>query len=73
WADAETGREMLVDTSRVSVHDSLTASAARHDHALQDLFRRSRVDIIDVDITSSYVDPLRRFFMRRVRRAGRRL
>ncbi len=73
WADAETGREMLVDTSRASVRDSLMALAARHDRNLQEAFRRSRVDVIDVDITTSYVDPLRRFFTRRVRRAGRSL
>jgi len=73
WADAETGRELLVDTSRPEVRDALGANADRHDGLLMELLRRSRVDVIDVDITTSYVDPLRRFFTRRARRAGRPL
>jgi uncharacterized protein (DUF58 family) len=73
WADAETGRELLVDTSRPSIRDALAARAGQHNRGLEALFRRLRVDTIDIDITTSYVDPLRRFFMRRVRRAGRAL
>ena len=73
WADAETGRERLVDTSRAVVRETLVARAADHDRGLEDLLRRLRVDIINIDIASSYVDPLRRFFVRRIRRAGRAL
>ncbi|MBC8426844.1 DUF58 domain-containing protein [bacterium] len=73
WIDAETGREQLVDTSRSEVREALKSNAEAYDRGLTDLFRRSRMDVIDIDTTRSYVDPLRRFFMRRVRRAGRRL
>ncbi len=73
WIDAESGREQLVDAARSDVRQILGDNAARHDRDLSELFRRSRMDVIDIDTTRSYVDPLRQFFTRRIRRAGRRL
>ena len=39
---------------------------------LERLFAGRGVDVVDVDITKSYVDPLRKFFMEREGRRGRR-
>lgn len=71
WVDAESGETQVLDTSRPAVRDTLRRNADAHDAGLDDLFRRSRLDVVDVDVTESYVDPLRRFFERRARRAGR--
>ena len=73
WTDAESGETRVLDTSRAAVREALRRNAEAHDAGLDDLFRRSRLDVIDVDVTRAYVEPLRRFFERRTRRSGRRL
>ncbi len=73
WRDAETGAELLVDTAAAAVRDQLRERAARHDAALERELRLAGVDLVDVDATGSYVDPLHRFFAARqgrIRRAG---
>ncbi len=72
WVDAETGKSRLVDTSDAATNAALTERAARHDAALDQLFRRLSVDFVDVDVTRSYVEPLQAFFARRERRKGAR-
>jgi len=72
WVDAETGREMLVDSSSPAIRRQLAARAEAHDRALEHLFAGRRVDVVDIDVTTSYVDPLRKFFMEREGRRGRR-
>ncbi len=69
WRDAETGQEILVDTGSAAVRDQLRERAQRHDRRLERTLRQSGVDLVDVDSTGSYVDPLHRFF---AARAGRR-
>jgi uncharacterized protein (DUF58 family) len=70
WRDAETGRELLVDTASAAVREQLRERAERHDRRLERAFRQAGVDLVDVDATGSYVDPLHRFF---AARSGRRL
>lgn len=75
WRDAETGTEVLLDTSSAVVRDQIRERARRHDRQLERSLRLAGVDLVDVDTTGSYVDPLHRFFAARTgrRRAGRRL
>ncbi len=68
WIDAETGREALVDVGDGEVRAELTRRAADHDRRLERLLRAARVDLVDIDITSSYVEPLQQFFTMRSRR-----
>jgi len=69
WRDAETGQELLVDTSSAAVRTQLAERARRHDQRLERSLRQAGVDLVDVDATGSYVEPLHRFF---AARAGRR-
>jgi uncharacterized protein (DUF58 family) len=69
WRDAESGREVLVDTGSAALRRQLRERVARHDGRLEEALRRAAVDLVDVDVTGSYVEPLRRFFSAR---AGRR-
>ena len=63
--DSETGRRMLVDTS------SSTFRAAYRDNALQDeesrreMFRRMKIEAIELATGESYVEPLTRYFRAR--------
>ena len=75
WRDAESGREILVDTGAAAVRQQLQERIARHDQQLERMLRRAGVDLIDVQATGSYVEPLQRFFNAssgRRRRGGRR-
>jgi uncharacterized protein (DUF58 family) len=74
WRDAETGQEVVVDTDAPAVRAQLAERVARHDRRLERGLREAGVDLVDVDITGSYVEPLHRFFAARVgrQRRGRR-
>lgn len=66
--DAETDREVLVDTSRKKVRDEY-AQAARKRAAERDrIFQRNRVDTIHVRTDRPYVEEIYRFFRMRERR-----
>jgi len=73
WVDAESGRTVLVDSSSPAVREALAARVRRHDTALERTLRRLSVDLVDIDATRSYVEPLQAFFARRTgrRRRGR--
>jgi uncharacterized protein (DUF58 family) len=66
--DPETGVRVVVNTSntdfRARFQERVTDRVARLDKA----FRRSKVDIIDIDTGEPYVKPLMRFFQDRARR-----
>ena len=72
WVDAESGREFTVDTSSGATRSALQARAGRHDEALERGLAAHGVDLVDVDATASYVEPLRRFFLAREGRRSRR-
>jgi len=75
WVDAETGETVLMDASAETSRDELAARARAHDARLEQRFLASGTDLIDVDVTGSYVEPLQAFFARRagrLRRRGRR-
>jgi uncharacterized protein (DUF58 family) len=71
WIDAETGEEMLVDTSSAATRRILSSRATVHDEELERLLASRGVDLVDVNTTDSYVEPLRKFFMARDGHRGR--
>jgi uncharacterized protein (DUF58 family) len=71
WTDAETGRTALVDASAAAVRAGLAERVRRRDHDLERLLARLRVDLVDVDASRGYVEPLQAFFAGRGRRRGR--
>ena len=66
--DAETGLEMLVDTSDASVRQSFARSTQDLMTARQRLFRSVGVDWVDVRTDRPYIEPLMRFFQARALR-----
>ena len=72
WVDAETGREVMVDTGSAATTDRLRSRVAAHDGALGRTLAGRGVDVVDIDVTASYVEPLRKFFLAREGRQSRR-
>lgn len=66
--DAETGEEVLVDTSSEKVRRAYKKNKMKEKAALKDKFLRMKVDTIDLYTNHSYVQPLMNFFHRRMRR-----
>ena len=71
WVDAESGREVLMDTSAAVTAAGLRGRQQAHDAGLERTLASHGVDLVDIDATGSYVEPLRRFFLARERRRGR--
>ena len=63
--DAETGEEMLVDTSDPVTRAAFASRAASDREERARLFRSMGLDTIDITTASSYVDPLLHFFKAR--------
>ena len=68
FEDAETGELFMVNTSDARFRAEFEDRAAKAREGLQRTFRRSRVDVIDIQTDESYVQPLMRFFKERERR-----
>lgn len=66
--DAETGEEMLVDTSDVATREAFAARAESDRIERGRAFRSIGVDTVEVTTATSYVDPLIRFFQSRAAR-----
>lgn len=66
--DAETGQEVLVDTSSAKVRKAFKSRRLKSYHALQEWFTRRRIDSVHLQTNHSYVKPLMRFFQRRMHR-----
>lgn len=66
--DAETGREILVDTSSESVRKAYRNKVKRFKAELNDKFLRMKIDTINLHTNHSYVQPLMNFFHRRMQR-----
>ena len=71
WVDAESGRSRLVDCSAPETRRVLDERVRRHDRAQERLFSSIRMDLVDIDTTRSYVEPLQAFFARRAGRLRR--
>ncbi|HPF70743.1 MAG TPA: DUF58 domain-containing protein [Candidatus Krumholzibacteria bacterium] len=72
WVDAESGRAVVVDTTSAAAQAAVRSRARLHDEHLERDLAGQGVDIVDIDATASYVEPLRRFFLAREGRRGRR-
>ena len=68
--DAETGREVLIDSSDARVRREYAEAAANRAKERDEIFRRTRVDAIHVRTDRDYIDEIYRFFrMREMRHA----
>ena len=72
WVDAESGQAALIDTSSAEAGRQLELRVAALDGALEKTLAGRGIDIMDIDVTRSYVEPLRKFFLAREGRSGRR-
>jgi uncharacterized protein (DUF58 family) len=66
--DAETGREVLVDTSDRKVREGYAHAANERARYREQIFKRTKVDAIRVRTETSYVEEIYRFFRMRERR-----
>lgn len=66
--DPETGDRVTVNTSRASFRDPFAEHAERETLELNRTFRRTGVDVIDIEPGKPYAQPLMRFFKDRMRR-----
>lgn len=66
--DAETGEEVLVDTSSKKVRSEYQKKRFVQKAQLRDQFMRMKIDTIELQTNQSYVQPLMNFFHRRVQR-----
>lgn len=66
--DAETGEQMLIDTSSRSVREAYSQAAVQRRAELRQLAESARIDLIEVATDGRHLDALVRFFELRERR-----
>lgn len=66
--DAETGQEVLVDTSSKTVREAYKKRRIQEKKQIRNRFLRMKIDTIELHTNESYVQPLMNFFHRRARR-----
>lgn len=66
--DAETGQEVLVDTSSKKVRQEYQKKREVAKKKLRDHFLRMKIDTIELETNESYIRPLMTFFRRRMHR-----
>ena len=66
--DAETGESALVDTRHREVRRLFAARRQRDEERRRLLLRRTGVDVVEIDTSRSYIEPLVGFFRARARR-----
>ena len=65
FKDAETGQLRYVDTSSKKVQQMFMETLQFHDTQRKQIFLKSRLDSINIDISESYIKPLANFFRKR--------
>ncbi|MGF1669474.1 MAG: DUF58 domain-containing protein, partial [Balneolaceae bacterium] len=68
FQDAETGSEVLIDTSSEKVRKAYKARRLKEKKELNQYFLHNKVDSIQVYTNQSYIRPLADFFRRRINR-----
>jgi len=68
FKDAETGRTRYIDTSNKNVQGYFKQKINERKNIQNEIFLKSRVDTVNIDISTSYVKPLINFFKLRVKR-----
>jgi uncharacterized protein (DUF58 family) len=66
--DAETGEEVLIDTSSKKVRSEYQKKRRVKKEKLRDHFLRMKIDTIELETNTSYIRPLMTFFRRRMHR-----
>ncbi|OQA56972.1 MAG: hypothetical protein BWY42_00790 [Candidatus Omnitrophica bacterium ADurb.Bin277] len=67
-ADRETGETVLVDTSSKKFRERYSRTAADREATLERLFKRIRIDMVNIPSDASYIEPLIKFFKSRGRK-----
>lgn len=67
FKDAETGNLRYVDTNSKKVQQKFKETLLFHDSMRKEIFMKSRLDSINIDVSESYVKPLVNFFRKRER------
>ena len=70
--DAETGQEMVVDTSRADFHEAYQAKRVERLEHFRKWTRAHKIDVLAASTTGQHLDELLRFFQRRERRLKHR-
>jgi uncharacterized protein (DUF58 family) len=68
FKDAESGKEILIDTSSKTVRDTYKKRRFVKKKELEESMLKMKVDAVNVTTGKSYVRPLMNFFQRRVKR-----
>ena len=68
FLDAESGKEILIDTSNKKIRESYSTRREVHRKQLDDRFLKMKIDAIHVNTNESYIQPLTNFFKRRLHR-----
>ncbi|RNC80089.1 MAG: DUF58 domain-containing protein [Balneola sp.] len=68
FRDAESDREILIDTSNKSVRTQYAKKKRAHKAKLDEALLKMKVDAVNVSTNKSYVRPLMNFFQRRMNR-----
>jgi uncharacterized protein (DUF58 family) len=68
FEDAESGERLLLNTSDREFRKVFEERVAQTGAAMDRMFRRTKVDVINVDTGQPYVEPLMKFFKERARR-----
>jgi len=66
--DAETGRQIEINTSNRGVSAAFAAMEDRRHEELERVFRQRRIDVVPLRTDRDYLMPLRAFFVKRERR-----
>ena len=68
FEDAETGAVVTVNTTNPQFQKAIAQHTTVAGAALTRMFRKTKVDVIQIETHQPYVEPLMRFFQRRARR-----
>ena len=66
--DSETQTRVVVDTSSAAVRDNIQKNAMERFAETIRLFKRNKVDLVEVATDKSYVEPLQKLFLKRQKR-----
>ncbi len=66
--EPESGKRVVIDTGSRRARERFNHFSREHRKKLMDLFKRCRVDSVDLDTAKSYVDAIVAFFRKRLRR-----
>ncbi len=66
--DAESGENIVIDSSDRNVRNSYMAERQAQREYLEKMFRKINLDYVTINTSESYVEPLYRFFRQRAKR-----